>query len=243
MAKRDRAHLPLLADWHLWTEVTRSVSPLRRSALAGLRQMTAPPPAEAATTPKWEQPLARTPFLPGYRPEPHPRQMAPGRTIEPKLRRKLMRGRIEIDATLDLHGMRRGEARAALVRFLNARHARGARTILVITGKGLKAHEDDAGRITEHGVLRAMLPIWLSEPELAPIIAGWSPAAQDHGGAGAFYVRLRRSGPGGPRSATSSASCAPSAASRSRRWPRPSGFRAPISPRSSTAGGAGRPSR
>ncbi len=38
-----------------------------------------------------------------------------------------------------------------------------------------------------------MLPIWLSEPSLAPLIAGWDTSAQNHGGEGAFYVRLRRS--------------------------------------------------
>jgi DNA-nicking Smr family endonuclease len=41
-------------------------------------------------------------------------------------------------------------------------------------------------------VLRAMLPVWLSEPGLAPLVAGWDTAAQGHGGDGAFYVRLRR---------------------------------------------------
>jgi DNA-nicking Smr family endonuclease len=62
--------------------------------------------------------------------------------------------------------------------------------LLVITGKGLKKTEDY--QIFDRGVLRAMLPVWLSEPELAPFIAGWNRAAQGHGGDGAFYVRLRR---------------------------------------------------
>jgi DNA-nicking Smr family endonuclease len=106
-----------------------------------------------------------------------------------------MRGQIEIDGTLDLHGMRQAEAHRALGRFVAARSARGDRTILVITGKGLKKVDGDAARIIEKGVLRAMLPVWLSEPALAPMIAGWSPAAQGHGGEGAFYVRLRRSPP------------------------------------------------
>jgi DNA-nicking Smr family endonuclease len=116
----------------------------------------------------------------------------PRRSIEPKLRRKLMRGRIDIDGTLDLHGMRQTEARSALIRFLTARYARGDRTILVITGKGLKKVDGDGTRIVERGVLRAMLPAWLAEPVLAPLIAGWDSAAQGHGGEGAFYVRLRR---------------------------------------------------
>jgi DNA-nicking Smr family endonuclease len=108
------------------------------------------------------------------------------------MRRKLMRGRIEIDGTLDLHGMRQNEARSALNRFLTARWTRGDRTILVITGKGLKKLDDAGTQIIERGVLRSMLPIWLAEPGLAPIVAGWDYSAQMHGGEGAFYIRLRR---------------------------------------------------
>jgi DNA-nicking Smr family endonuclease len=37
-----------------------------------------------------------------------------------------------------------------------------------------------------------MLPIWLSERALAPLVSGWSTAARGHGGEGAWYVRLRR---------------------------------------------------
>jgi DNA-nicking Smr family endonuclease len=36
------------------------------------------------------------------------------------------------------------------------------------------------------------LPVWLSEPPLSGLVAGWDNAAQGHGGQGAFYVRLRR---------------------------------------------------
>ena len=102
---------------------------------------------------------------------------------------------MEIDGTIDLHGMRQVEAHAALTRFVRARAARGDRTILVITGKGLKQVGDDAAVLVERGVLRAMLPLWLSAPELAPLVAGWDAAAQGHGGEGAFYVRLRRERP------------------------------------------------
>jgi DNA-nicking Smr family endonuclease len=109
------------------------------------------------------------------------------------MRKRLQRGTMAIDGTLDLHGMRQVEAHAALTRYIRARVARGDRTILVITGKGLKKLSRDAATIVEAGVLRTMLPVWLSEPGLAPLIAGWDAAAQHHGGEGAFYVRLRPS--------------------------------------------------
>jgi DNA-nicking Smr family endonuclease len=112
--------------------------------------------------------------------------------IEPKLRKRLGRGRVAIDGTRDLHGMRQDEAYAALTRYLGARSERGDRTILVITGKGLKKLNGDPTTIVERGVLRTMLPIWLSSPELLPLVAGWDQSAQGHGGEGAWYVRLRR---------------------------------------------------
>ncbi len=186
MARRDRRPSP--ADFHLWTAVTRSVRPLRPKPLLDLSG-DEPLPLPPAEPPR---PSAPRVAMPSYQPDLRRPPTQPGQVIEPRMRRKLMRGRIEIDGTIDLHGMRQVEAHAALQRFIDARFRRGDRTILVITGKGLKKVDGDATRIVEKGVLRAMLPIWLGAPDLAPMIAGWSPAAQGHGGEGAFYVRLRR---------------------------------------------------
>ena len=189
MSRRKRgSDLP---DWHLWRDVTRTVTPLRPGD--------APPPPEdeplPLPVPRAALPQAkREPFIikmPPYRPGtvPPPR---PQHGIEPNLKQKLQRGHIEIDGTIDLHGMRQVEAHEALKRFVSARWARGDRTLLVITGKGLKKTGPDAAVIIERGVLRAMLPVWLGEPPLVGMVAGWDAAAQGHGGQGAFYVRLRR---------------------------------------------------
>ena len=102
---------------------------------------------------------------------------------------------VHLDQAIELAtqaGMRQDEAYAALSRYLSARSARGDRTILVITGKGLKKVNGDPTTIVERGVLRTMLPIWLSSPEFLPLVAGWDQSAQGHGGEGAWYVRLRR---------------------------------------------------
>lgn len=118
--------------------------------------------------------------------------MPPGRVIEPGVRRRVAKGQIEIDGRIDLHGMRQDEARGALGHFIRSRHAEGGRTLLVITGKGATRSGPPAPERSEPGVLRAMLPRWLAEPDLAPMIAGHDKAARGHGGDGAFYVRLRR---------------------------------------------------
>jgi DNA-nicking Smr family endonuclease len=177
---------PPVPDFHLWDDVTETVLPLkprRRVRLAAplpLPPVTSPPPkrSKIIAMPSYQSP--QTPGAP------------PIGLIEPKLRKRLGRGRIALDGTLDLHGMRQDEAYAALSRYLHARSARGDRTILVITGKGLKKVNGDPTTIVERGVLRTMLPIWLSSPDLMPLVAGWDQSAQSHGGEGAWYVRLRR---------------------------------------------------
>ena len=195
MARRRRNDQPRLADWHLWTEVTRTVAPLRPDAAPPMPELdTAPPPAAQvpAMAPK---PAPRLIAMPSYKPDGRPSR-TPREGIEPGIRQRLVRGRIAIDGTIDLHGMRQSEAHAALSRFIHARAARGDRTLLVITGKGgrVPLRDEDLLVSFERGVLRGMLPIWLSSPDLAPLVAGWDSAVQGHGGDGAFYVRLKAPG-------------------------------------------------
>ena len=193
MAKRDPRRLP--HDFHLWTAVAATVDPLRRKRLLRLSATPLPlpeeaPPAAVSRSPPRRQP-PRPAFLPPYQ-APLPGPLPPEKAVDPAIHKKVRRGRIEIDGTIDLHGMTQAEARAALHRFIQARFSRGDRTVLVITGKGLKTDNDYIAAMTERGVLRTMLPIWLGEPGLAPLVSGWSVAARGHGGEGAWYVRLRR---------------------------------------------------
>lgn len=185
MAQRASGGKPPVADFHLWDEVKASVTPLRPARISD-----SPLPLPPASTPK-PKPI-RIIAMPSYQSLGAPGFQPVFPSIEPRLKRKLQRGRVEIDGTLDLHGMRQDEAQAALRRYVTARAARGDRTILVITGKGLKKVDGDATRIVERGVLRSMLPIWLSAPDIAPLVAGWDVSHQSHGGEGAYYVRLKR---------------------------------------------------
>ena len=190
MSRSDQKRRPALPDWHLWKAVTETVSPLHHKRLKLMHLADEPLPLPAAPSPKPKK-LKLSPPKPAYQPAGKPGK-PPATSIEPRLKRRLGRGQVDIDGTLDLHGMRQAEAYGALNRFIHARAGRGDRTVLVITGKGLKKLGDDAAIIIERGVLRAMLPIWLSEPGLAPLVSGWDSAVQGHGGEGAFYVRLKR---------------------------------------------------
>ncbi len=96
--------------------------------------------------------------------------------------KRVRRGRVELGATLDLHGHTQASARAALARFISAASQRGERAIIVVTGSGL------AGE----GVLKRRLPEWLAEPDLRPLVAGFARAHRKHGGGGAYYVFLKQ---------------------------------------------------
>jgi DNA-nicking Smr family endonuclease len=186
MSRRQPGDRP--ADFHLWSEVAATVRPLKRARRRPAQQV----PSEPAAAPPPRPRKSTVPVtMPSYRSEERPSR-PPGNGIEPSMRKRLQRGTLELDGRIDLHGMRQVEAHRALSRFIHRSVARGDRTVLVITGKGLKKLGADAAVIVEAGVLRSMLPIWLSEPSLAPLVAGWDVASPGHGGEGAFYVRLRR---------------------------------------------------
>ena len=68
--------------------------------------------------------------------------------------RRLRRGRLPIDARLDLHGMAVREARVQLELFLRTMRSRGERCVLVIHGKG--EHSPQGA-----GVLRGEIAAWL----------------------------------------------------------------------------------
>jgi DNA-nicking Smr family endonuclease len=99
----------------------------------------------------------------------------------------LSRGRSEIDARLDLHGMTQLHAHHALLSFLQHAHHDGLTFVLVITGKGTMS-----GGEFERGVLRRQVPHWLSLPEFRALVTGFEEAHIGHGGSGALYVRIRR---------------------------------------------------
>lgn len=96
--------------------------------------------------------------------------------------KRVRRGKLEIDAKLDLHGHTQDTGRAALTRFLRAAQARGDRTVIVITGVGRGGE----------GILKRRLPEWLAEREVRALTSGFAPAHRAHGGAGAFYVFIKR---------------------------------------------------
>jgi DNA-nicking Smr family endonuclease len=97
--------------------------------------------------------------------------------------RKLRRGHWIVQAQLDLHGMRREEAREALAEFIRETVKRGLRCVRVIHGKGL-------GSVGKEPVLKGKVRAWLVQK--AEVIA-FCQARPHDGGAGAVLVLLQPS--------------------------------------------------
>jgi DNA-nicking Smr family endonuclease len=182
-------------DEALWQRIKDSTKPLEAHprhlpAVAG--ETSEMPPAKRArrkdlagsTTASKAPAPSRPP--PSAKPAPAP--------IERRLARRLSRGAAEIEARLDLHGMRQQEAQQALHRFLLSAQVRGQRLVLVITGKGSRGASEEAGFMPDRdaGVLRRALPRWLELPQFRELVISCAPAHRRDGGEGAFYLRLRK---------------------------------------------------
>ena len=165
----------------LWGSVTRSIAPLR----AGL----APEPQPEAEMAEAARPAAakRAPMPAPQPAKPAPPPLAP---LGRRMRTQVARGKQAIDARLDLHGLTQAQAHSALLHFLRAAGARGAKLVLVVTGKG--SRNLGARGEGERGVLKRQVPQWLALPEFRALVIGFEDAHVAHGGEGALYVRIRR---------------------------------------------------
>lgn len=117
---------------------------------------------------------------------------------------RLRRGKLSVDARLDLHGCTVAQAHDRLLSFLRVSQSNGARCVLVVTGKG--GHrmargvggDLDANVTFNHrpGKLRTAVPDWLNDPAFRPMVLSVSHAAPRDGGEGALYILLRKADAG-----------------------------------------------
>ena len=186
----------------LWAHVTRNDEPLAAPRPAFLDAARAEKagsspsnlPLNGAKTTAAPKPVQDARPFPPSNPAPQPPPHAP---FDPRLSKRIARGRHAIDARLDLHGLRQHDAYVALRRFLSRCQAGGLRHVLVITGKGGSASEEpgDFWQGQERGVLRRLVPQWLAEPSFRLHVVSFTESAAKHGGSGALYVTIRK----GPR--------------------------------------------
>lgn len=166
-------------DRALWAAVARTVTPLGGRP-ADLDPDSLPPLAVSS-------PLARTVLsTPTAQPTsaPSPPQLDGG------WERRLAKGLVKPDRTVDLHGLRLDSAWERLDRVLEEVVASGGRVLLVIAGRdrGTEVRVSPGAR----GQIRAKLPDWLHAGRHSGCILAVRPAHQRHGGAGAVYLVLKR---------------------------------------------------
>ena len=155
-------------DWR------RGVRPLAKG-----KQVPPPPPPRSRPRPADDAPaVAFEVTLSGERLEGR----APG--VDRATLRRLRRGEVAVESTLDLHGCDRAGARTALREHLLAAAGAGQRCALVIHGRG--------HRSADGPVLKEQLPRWLAEPPLDRWVMAFTTAAPADGGGGALYVLMRR---------------------------------------------------
>jgi DNA-nicking Smr family endonuclease len=191
-------------DADLWSYTARSVAPLRR-AKARVTAAVPDTPAAASAQPGRSSPASSLePARRGHRERAAAPVLSAAHTpkkppplAEPDRRRvrKIATGRHEIEARLDLHGLRQSDAHRRLGRFLHDAQNAGLSMVLVITGKGsVRKSNDDSDPYAreEPGIIRRAVPLWLDEPGLRALVVSFTSAHPRHGGSGALYIHLRK---------------------------------------------------
>jgi DNA-nicking Smr family endonuclease len=173
-------------DATLWRHVVRNVNPFHTSRHPTEETVPEPPPVEAKKSPVQR---LREP-APLVAPAPQP-ALAVGKVVDMDKRtaRRLKRGELPVDGRIDLHGLTLDQAHGALTSYLRGAHNRGARCVVVVTGKG-KGGEGPNGEKT--GKIRRETPHWLNQSALRPLVLAVTEARTHDGGTGAFYVLLKR---------------------------------------------------
>ena len=101
------------------------------------------------------------------------------------MHKSISKGEYKIDAKLDLHGYLRDEAYNILVDFLNDSYQKKYRMLLIITGKGLNSPDKSS-------TIKESFFGWIQACEVKDSFLYVNYAHQKHGGAGAFYVLLKK---------------------------------------------------
>ena len=170
----------------LWDKVVASVAPLHRLEARAAAEVS---PAETVSPAAPAKPAVAKPRPRLSQPAvPAAARPVPGMTLDSTWDRRLGRGLVAPDFTVDLHGHNLATAYAMLDGRLEQAIASGARLMLLITGKPPKGERWPVAR----GAIRAAVGDWLHASRHAGAIAAVRNAHPRHGGEGALYIVLRR---------------------------------------------------
>lgn len=170
----------------LWARLVATVEPL-----AGRGRAALPPPP--STQSEGAAPIfsetdvraARPSIVRGVEKAKTGGKTAPANTLDGSWDRRLARGLVQPDLAVDLHGHTLDTAYRTLDAGLAQAVARGARMLLLVTGK---PRAPGSGR----GAIRAAVGDWLAASRHSADIAAVRGAHPRHGGTGALYIVFRR---------------------------------------------------
>ncbi|WP_324749999.1 Smr/MutS family protein [Sphingomonas sp. LY54] len=168
----------------LWDKVVASVRPMHSRPPKDAEPAPVPPAERQAAAPTRATRAPAKPARPAAAPPPVVR---PGSTLDGSWDRRLSRGIVQPDVTVDLHGHNLATAYHLLDSRLEQAIAMGARVMLLVTGKPPKGEPPIA-----RGKIRAAVGDWLAASRHAGAIAAVRGAHPRHGGTGALYIVLRR---------------------------------------------------
>ena len=162
----------------LWARLVATVEPLE-----GRAPIT--PLVPSVVEGRASKPVKRPSTTPGTSEPKTTAATAPANTLDGSWDRRLSRGAIQPDLSVDLHGHTLDTAYRTLDAGLEHAIARGARVLLLVTGKPRAA---GSGR----GAIRAAVGDWLAASRHSADIAAVRRAHPRHGGTGALYIIFRR---------------------------------------------------
>lgn len=189
----------------LWQRVIATVTPLKpakakvvppssplpgkRGAGGGLIEGAGamPAPSKATKPVKVRDSLKRADAR--THPQPLPKREGLDATLDGSWDRRLSRGLVGPESSIDLHGHTLSAAYDRLDRGLEQAIRQGDRVLLLITGKPPRP---DSERPHARGAIRAAVGDWLASSRHADRIAAVRTAHPRHGGSGALYIVLRR---------------------------------------------------
>lgn len=181
----------------LWKRVIATVTPLKtarpkvapvqapfpgreEATLGASSKAAGPPPAARASR---EARASRT------HPQPVAKKEGLDATLDGSWDRRLSRGLVAPESSIDLHGHNLAAAYDRLDRGLEQAIRQGDRVLLLITGKPPRPESE---RPHARGAIRAAVGDWLAASRHSDRIAAVRTAHPRHGGSGALYIILRR---------------------------------------------------
>jgi DNA-nicking Smr family endonuclease len=181
----------------LWVRVMSGVRPIARRVAEPAPSLAQGAPKPKAPPPPAPMPKASRSMVPAAKPISPTRPAAAARvqppivanTLDGSWDRRLSRGLVSPDRTVDLHGHTLASAYDMLDAALSAAIRAGDRTILLVTGKPPRPASE---RPHARGAIRAATGDWLAGSRHSSAIAAVRAAHPRHGGAGALYIVLKR---------------------------------------------------